>query len=279
MVSRLTLWLVGSFLVACGGAQPATPSPTPTPTDTSAPPATSEAAQNPDAPGKPAGKSVEEHHKDFVGMCNKTPGLDAYCECSWTVFTKNFTPEEMNASDDPTQAKLADFQVKVRDACADKMPESMLKDGFMKGCAQGREGFDDYCECSWPALRKDFSAADLARDDTAKSEKFLNAIKGVAKTCGAKLPEAVLKKSFIAGCTKHGPGTEKFCDCAWKQVRTTMTPGELAMGVQTPAFEAAQKKVHKSCDALMPKDASDKPKDAADKPKPAPDKPKPAPAK
>jgi hypothetical protein len=253
-------WLFGVLLMGCGGEAPPAQAPDgpapgattdPAPAATGADPAAPEASA---APAAPAGKTLEEHHKDFVAMCNKAANIADYCECSWGVFKQSFSIDEMNQNGGAPPDKLAEFQGKVRNACADKMPEEMIEAGFKKGCTQGREGFDDYCSCSWPELRKKFSAAELARDETTHSDKFRDTIKQVAKSCGKKLPEAVMQKAFMLGCTKHGPDTEKFCTCAWKQMKKSMSMGDLAMGQESPAFESAQKSVQKGCKALKPKE-------------------------
>ncbi|MBI5534313.1 MAG: hypothetical protein HY898_16430 [Deltaproteobacteria bacterium] len=199
------------------------------------------------------GKPLAQHEKDFMSGCSKSPDFKPYCDCAWGVFATAFSVAEMN-KDDLAQDKLNAVQKKTGQVCIDKMPESMVKEGFMKGCSQDNPGFKDYCECYWPELRKKFSIGEIADKAVVKSEKFALAGRDVAKKCAVKLPEAEVKKSFMKGCTEGGPAAEKFCGCAWTQLRSVMSHAEIEMAAahSTPEFKKAQEKIEKSCAKLRP---------------------------
>jgi hypothetical protein len=198
-------------------------------------------------------KPIAEHEKDFMEGCSKSPDFKPYCDCAWGVFATAFSVAEMNKNE-LAQDKLDAVQKKTGTVCIDKMPESAVKEGFIKGCTQDNPGFRDYCDCYWPELRKTFSIGEIADKAVVKSEKFNTTGKTIAKKCVAKLPESVVKNGFMKGCTKDGPAAEKFCGCAWTQLRSVMSHAEIetAAAQSTPEFKKAQEKIEKNCAKLRP---------------------------
>jgi hypothetical protein len=212
-------------------------------------------AKKPTDGNKPAvpGKPIAEHEKDFMSGCAKSPDFKPYCDCAWGVFASIITKNEMDTNE-VSEAKLGQVETKTAQACVDKIPESMVKEGFMKGCSKDKPAFKDYCECYWPELRKRFSIGEIANKETVKSERFATAGKEVAKKCAPKLPESVVKEGFMKGCTSGNAPAEKFCQCAWTQLRSVMNYAEIDMAAQqsTPEFKKGQEKIEKSCGKLRP---------------------------
>jgi len=200
-----------------------------------------------------AGKPIAEHERDFMSGCAKSPDFKPYCDCAWGVFASVITKTEMDTNE-VSESKLGTVEKKTAEVCVDKIPESMVKEGFMKGCSKDKPAFKDYCECYWPELRKKFSIGEIANKETIKSEKFSAAGKDIAKKCSGKLPESVVKDGFMKGCTGGNAPAEKFCQCAWTQLRSVMNYAEIDMAAQqsTPEFKKAQEKIEKSCSKLRP---------------------------
>ena len=220
----------------------------PTPAGSSAP-AASSAPPAPDATPAPPAKTAADHHREFMGGCaKKAVNSPDYCECAWGEFRKAFTDEEMNAGDMPAP-KLEKLKTQVVSACASKIPEDVIKDGFSKGCIGKNPDMKTYCDCTYTEFRKRFSAAELGDEGTVSSDRFVAARGPVVKACGNKMPESVSKEAFMKGCAKD-PSTDKFCGCAWKELRKQASPAEIESGTFDQKTVFAQ--VEKSCGKLRP---------------------------
>jgi len=240
----------GLWLVACGGS--------PKPTPTTPPPAGSAKARPepaPSAPPKkpeivePTARTAADHHREFMGGCaRKATNSPDYCECAWGEFRKAFTDEQMNAGDLPV-AKLDKLKSQVVGACASKVNEEMVKESFTKGCAVKNTEMKPYCECMWTEYRKKFSPGELNDEELVAGERFLAARTTVTKACASKMPESVSKEAFMKGCGKDA-SSDKFCGCAWKELRKQASPGEIEAGSFDQKTVFAQ--VEKSCGKLRP---------------------------
>ena len=196
---------------------------------------------------------LEEHKKSFLSECLTSTEMSDFCDCSWNVATKTLTSAEIVADklDKPTMTKL---QEAMSRECKDKVPESAIRVGFINGCTRGDRNAAAYCECIWPELRKTLSVAQLSTPQTATSPEFLAAKKGAAKLCSPKLPEDWARRRFFDGCAEK-PGYDAFCGCAWKELRTRMSIGEIefAGSANSPEFEEAKGAVKTKCSKLLPK--------------------------
>lgn len=237
MLSRLAaVALLTSVTAACGGT-PATP-----------PAQVPETVVGP-APGKAGHKSLAELKREFMSGCSgKVPNAPDYCECGWEQMTKTFSEEEMNSSEED-KAKLAQLKERVEGICRGKLPEAMIRGGYVQSCAGDQPKRAPYCECTWAEFRKKLSAAEMADDATVKTERFVSAKKVAVKACAAKMPEEVARDGFFQGCVKdeaHKP----FCACAWKTIRAESSPAEIEGNLVD--LEAARGKIDKACSKLRP---------------------------
>ena len=182
------------------------------------------------------------------GCAKKAMNSPDYCECAWGEFRKAFTDEEMSAGDMPA-AKLDRLKSQVVGACASKIPEDVVKDGFEKGCIGKSPEMKTYCECTWTEFRKRFSPAELGDEATVASDRFVAARVPVVKACGNKMPESVSKEAFMKGCAK-AEAADKFCGCAWKELRKQASPAEIESGTFDQKTIFGQ--VEKSCGKLRP---------------------------
>ena len=233
-------------LLACGGsAAPAAPA---------APPPAAVADQLDAAAPLPAtppasAKTAADHHRDFMAGCaKKAINSPDYCECAWGEFRKAFTDEEMAIGDLPPP-KLEKVKGQVLGACAAKIPEENIRADFAKACMGPKPELKPYCDCTWLEFRKRFSAAELNDEVTVSSERFLSSRTPVVKTCGNKMPEGVSKEAFMKGCMKDA-SVDKFCGCAWKELRKQASPAEIESGTFDQKTIFAQ--VDKTCGKLRP---------------------------
>lgn len=236
-------------IAACGGSPEGKPPLGPNQgATTPASPATTQAPP-PEAPPAPPAKTAADHHREFMSGCaKKAVNSPDYCECAWGEFRKAFTDEEMNAGDMPA-AKLEKVKSQVVGACSSKIPEEVVKEGFSKGCIGKNPDMKTYCDCTYTEFRKRFSAAELGDEAMVASDRFVAARGPVVKACGNKMPESVSREAFMKGCVKD-PSSDKFCGCAWKELRKQASPAEIESGTfdQKTVFV----RVEKSCGKLRP---------------------------
>jgi hypothetical protein len=150
----------------------------------------------------------------------------------------------------PTEKDLIDSHPRVMAACKAKMPEDAVKLGFMTGCVGERKEMQPYCDCSWDEFRKEFSPGDLGDEAIIKGDKFNAARMKVTKTCGAKIPEKVVKDGFLKACVRD-PKLEKFCGCAWDELKKMASPAEIEAGLVDQQKMNAN--LEKSCAKHKPK--------------------------
>ena len=206
-------------------------------------------ASTADAGAGEPGKTAADHHREFMSGCaKKAQNSPDYCECAWGEFRKAFTDEEMTAGDMPA-AKLEKVKSQVVGACSSKIPEEVVKEGFSKGCVGKNPDMKTYCDCTYAEFRKHFSAAELGDEATVASDRFVAARGPVVKACGNKMPESVSREAFMKGCVKD-PSSDKFCGCAWKELRKQASPAEIESGTFDQKTVFAQ--VDKSCGKLRP---------------------------
>jgi hypothetical protein len=247
--TALVLSLAGvTWLAACGGS-PRPPSPPPPPAPDAGAAVASTAPKPDDSPPPPPQKTAADHHRDFMGGCaKKAINSPDYCECAWDEFRKLFTDEEMNASE-LSEAKLEKVKTQVMGACASKIPEELVRSGFADGCMAKRPEMKVYCDCTWTEFRKHFSAAELGDEGTVTGPRFAGEKRAAIKACEKKIPESVPRDAFMKVCAKD-PVAEKYCGCAWKELRKSASPAEIDLGTfdQNKAFV----KVDKVCGKLRP---------------------------
>ncbi len=244
--------VVGSAvsLFACGGS----PAPTASPPAPLAAPPPAAVVERPDASAPSVGratpsKTAADHHRDFMSGCaKKAINSPDYCECAWGEFRKAFTDDEMAIGDLPPP-KLEKVKGQVLGACASKIPEENIRTDFAKACMGPKPELKPYCDCTWLEFRKRFSAAELNDEVTVSSERFLSSRTPVVKTCGNKMPEGVSKEAFMKGCMKDA-SVDKFCGCAWKELRKQASPAEIESGTFDQKTIFAQ--VDKTCGKLRP---------------------------
>jgi hypothetical protein len=247
----LGAFFVLGLVVACGpGPTPETPS-----GGGDAGTATSGAATTTTLPptgGDAGGKSdnLATNKKAFLEGCGKGgEGTGPFCECAWGEMLAAVGEARMGG-EGPTEKDLIDSHPRVMAACKAKMPEDAVKLGFMTGCVGERKEMQPYCDCSWDEFRKEFSPGDLGDEAIIKGDKFNAARMKVTKTCGAKIPEKVVKDGFLKACVRD-PKLEKFCGCAWDELKKMASPAEIEAGLVDQ--QKMNTNLEKSCAKHKPK--------------------------
>jgi hypothetical protein len=216
---KFSTFLFGALAVtACGGSQGAAQSPESSSSDSGAP---ADSASN----EKP---TMESQREPFVQTCLKKARAQEYCECAFEQFAVVFKDADLTASIGDDDPRLKELQKKTVANCSDKVDEKQVEANFLEGCIDGEAKKRPYCECAWPALRKELEIADFLGD--AETLRFYAAKKKMTVTCKGKYPVELAKSEFMVGCTKEKPNADKTCLCLWKKVSGRYKPEEIAAG-------------------------------------------------
>ena len=252
--------LLGAVLVAaCGGAgaKPAEPS-----VKSADPPAKTAGAPSARSDQEPANATspppspeevarLAQHEKLYIDGCTAArEGIGPYCQCMWTETVAIVGRQKMSSAaitlDDFTAARPRAAAV-----CRPRIPDDVIKKTFVDACIAKREGLERYCECSWKELRKDLAAADIADDEhVTKNPTFIAANAKLPKSCGPLIPERYVKEGFFKGCVQN-PKLEKFCACAWDELRKMASPAEIQADVVDQ--EKLQSRLSVACGKYRPK--------------------------
>lgn len=154
-------------------------------------------------------------------------------------------PAAPEASAEPGAAKPAEGR-----------PAKSLADirrGFIDTCSSRVPNAPDYCECSWEQMTKTFTEAEMNAEgeDKEKLEQFRARVEGA---CRGKLPEGLIKSSFVKSCSGDDAKVAPYCECTFGEFRKTMSVADLAdpATAKTERFVAARKAAVKACGAKLP---------------------------
>ncbi len=226
--SSILLALVPVVAVAACASQPAAP-----PNAASSPSSGAAPAGGASGEAKGDGKAwADSQREPFMTGCTAKVNAADYCACAFEQFREVFKDGEGQGggTDDPRFPKL---QEQTKAACSSKLPEDVVKAGFLTGCTEDDKRKAKYCECAWPALRKKLALSDFTT--SFEGARFDEAKKSMAVACKGKYPSELAKADFLKGCTKDDGARSKMCECAWKKLHAKYSTEEIVAGVVDPA--------------------------------------------
>lgn len=175
--------------------------------------------------------SPDSQRENVMQACAKKIQSPDFCECEFEQFRDLFKDSAPVSGDPAKEPRFAALTERTKTACASKLPEDVVKSGFLKGCTEDDKRKAPYCECAWPALRKNLSVSDFVLD--AQGPRFDDAKKAMTKACKGKFPVDVAKADFMKGCSKDDASKTKSCECLWKKVHAKFTTEEIVAGTMS----------------------------------------------
>jgi hypothetical protein len=218
------------LIAACGGSKPPPPS-----NSAAAPAATDGPSPSPEGGAAAASTpkpTVESQREPFIQSCLTKVKSPDYCACGFEQFREVFKDADMTQDIPANDPRLATLQQKTQAACASKLPEDQIKGVFLATCVGTEKRKAPYCDCKWPALRKNLAVADFVGD--FQGPRFDEAKKAVVTACKGKFPTDVAKAEFMAGCTKDDSARGKACECIWKKLKAKYSTEDLVEGTVDP---------------------------------------------
>jgi hypothetical protein len=182
-----------------------------------------------DSKGGADGKNwADAQRETFMNTCLAKVKAPDYCSCGFDQFREVFKDgpgDDNSKAPDPRLSTLAE---RTKSECASKLPEDIVKASFVNSCAEDDKRKAAYCECAWPALRKNLALSDFATD--FEGPRFDAAKKSMAAACKGKFPTDVAKAEFLKGCTKDDTAKAKPCECIWKKLKGKFSTEEIVSG-------------------------------------------------
>jgi hypothetical protein len=125
------------------------------------------------------------------------------------------------------------------------------RDTFMQGCTS-KVNSQDYCSCGFDQFREVFKDGPSQDKDASNDPRFATLGERTKAACASKLPEDVVKKSFLSGCVSDDKRKAPYCECAWPALRKTLSPVDFTSGLEGPKFDDAKKAMVKTCKGKFP---------------------------
>jgi hypothetical protein len=136
--------------------------------------------------GSCKGKLPEDAIKaSFLQGCtSEDPTRKGYCECTWVEYRKTFSAAELTDDATAKSERFATAKKTAVKACVAKLPEDVVRNGFLKGC-MSTDAMKPFCACAWKTIRTMGSAGDieagLVDQDQARAK--------IGKACAALRPK------------------------------------------------------------------------------------------
>lgn len=108
----------------------------------------------------------------------------SYCDCTYNELRATFSPGEMANPDTLKSARFAEAKKAAVKACSDKIPEAVVQQSFMSGCAK-QPALKKFCTCAWVELRKEVSIGEINSGDYDEHTVFPK----IEKVCGKHRPK------------------------------------------------------------------------------------------
>jgi hypothetical protein len=172
--------------------------------------------------------AMESQREPFIQGCIKKASAPEYCACAFEQFRIVFKGVDLNQPLEEGDPRLQTLQKKTIAACSSKIDEAQVRSNFLEQCVENEPKKKAYCECAWPALRKDLELAELLGN--TESLRFFAAKKQMTAICKGKFPVDVAKREFMQGCIQEPGSSEKMCGCLWNKVIARFTAEEIAAG-------------------------------------------------
>ena len=126
----------------------------------------------------------------------------------------------------------------------------------MDGCLARVERGADYCECGWDQMQKTFSEDEMNSSSKPDDSKLDELRERTAARCLSKLPEENVREDFVNDCAGGAPKLGSYCDCAWTELRKTLSVADFAdkKTMQSRRFAEAKKAMTRKCGPKMPEE-------------------------
>jgi hypothetical protein len=95
-----------------------------------------------------------------AGCVGDHPEMKAYCECTWSEFRKTYAAVDLADADVVKSERFKTVRADALKACGSTVPETLVRDEFLKGCARDPRA-SDYCKCAWTAMLEVTTAAEI----------------------------------------------------------------------------------------------------------------------
>jgi hypothetical protein len=127
------------------------------------------------------------------------------------------------------------------------------REPFMQKCLAKVEA-PDYCDCSFAQFLEVFKGSDPNDNVPPSDPRFERLGEKTKAVCASKLPDDLVKKSFIGGCKGDDARKSAYCECAWSALRKKLAVADFTTDFEGPRFDDAKKATAAACKGKLPAD-------------------------
>jgi hypothetical protein len=123
---------------------------------------------------------------------------------------------------------------------------------FIEGCMDKVQG-NEYCDCGFAQFAEIFKDADLSKEIPEDDPRMGQLAVQMKEACSDKFPEPKAKEQFLKGCAEKQSNKDTYCNCAWTELRKTLSVGDiLTFQPGNTKFMDAKKGIPRACKGKYP---------------------------
>lgn len=127
------------------------------------------------------------------------------------------------------------------------------REAFTKGCMENMQA-PEYCDCGFTQFAQIFKDADFSEEPPKEDPRMVELAARIKGHCSDKFPEAKAKEHFLLGCVEDDAKKEPYCNCAWTELRNTLSVEDI-LTYEPPGsakWSEAKKAIPKACKGKYP---------------------------
>ena len=97
---------------------------------------------------------------------------------------------------------------------------------FIEGCMESIQS-KDYCECGFGEFAILFKDADFSQEMPKDDPRMGQLAIKMKEKCSDKYPEPKAKEQFLQGCAENEAKKDPYCNCAWTELRKSLSVGDI----------------------------------------------------
>jgi hypothetical protein len=130
------------------------------------------------------------------------------------------------------------------------------REPFIDACMESI-GSKPYCECGFAQFAEIFRGADFEKAPPKDDPRMEQLAVKMKEACADKFPEAKALEQFVQSCTDGESKRESYCNCAWAELRKSLSISEIIdYPPGSPKFGEAKKAIPKACKGKYPADVA-----------------------
>ncbi len=125
---------------------------------------------------------------------------------------------------------------------------------FVDACMQSI-GSREYCECGFVQFEGLYKDVDFEKEPPKDDPRMGQLAIKMKEACSDKFPEPKAQEQFMQSCTENEPKRDPYCNCAWTELRKSLSVSDILNYPPGDAkYVEAKKGIPKACKGKYPID-------------------------